>query len=86
VSCSELDTLVEIASTKAGVHGARMTGGGFGGCTINRVEASMAETFVQQVRQEYQQHTGLRSKIHIYEASQGAQAAELEAKPVRSFS
>ncbi len=86
VSCSELDILVEIASTKAGVHGARMTGGGFGGCTINLVEASMAEDFVQQVRQEYEQNTGLRSKIHIYEASQGAQASELEAKLVRSVS
>jgi galactokinase len=86
VSCSELDILVEIASTNASVYGARMTGGGFGGCTINLVEATMAEAFVQQVRQEYEQNTGLRSKIHIYEASQGAQAAELGAKPVRSFS
>jgi galactokinase len=86
VSCTELDILVEIASSKAGVYGARMTGGGFGGCTINLVEASMVDDFVQQVRQEYEQNTGLHSKIHIYEASQGAQAAELEARPVRTFS
>jgi galactokinase len=86
VSCAELDVLVEIASSKAGVYGARMTGGGFGGCTINLVEASMADDFVRQVRQEYEQNTGLRSKIHIYEASQGAQAAELEAKSAQTFS
>jgi len=86
VSCTELDILVEIASSKAGVYGARMTGGGFGGCTINLVEASMADAFVQQVREEYQQNTGLLSKIHIYDASQGAQVAALEAKPVRTFS
>jgi galactokinase len=86
VSCAELDVLVEIASSKAGAYGARMTGGGFGGCTINLVEASMADDFVRQVRQEYEQNTGLRSKIHIYEASQGAQAAELEAKSAQTFS
>ena len=40
VSCKELDTLVEIATSVEGVHGSRMTGGGFGGCTVTLVETS----------------------------------------------
>jgi hypothetical protein len=44
-SCSELDTLVEIASGISGCYGARMTGGGFGGCTVNLVEESKASNF-----------------------------------------
>ena len=46
-SCSELDTLVEIASGISGCYGARMTGGGFGGCTVNLVEESKAQQFRQ---------------------------------------
>ena len=44
-SCSELDTLVEIATELPGCYGARMTGGGFGGCTVNLVDESKADQF-----------------------------------------
>ena len=47
-SCSELDTLVEIASSLSGCYGARMTGGGFGGCTVNLVEESQSDQFRQR--------------------------------------
>jgi len=71
VSCRELDLMVEIASEKRGVLGARMTGGGFGGCTVNLVEASEAEEFRENVRTEYEGKTGLRPDILICEASEG---------------
>jgi galactokinase len=76
VSCPELDLMVEIASAKPGVYGARMTGGGFGGCTINLVEASKAEAFRESVGVEYDSKTGLRPEIHICEPSHGAQAMD----------
>ena len=74
VSCSELDDMVEIASRQRGVFGARMTGGGFGGCTINLVAADDALEFQRVVAAEYEKVTGLKPDIYICEASQGAQA------------
>jgi galactokinase len=86
VSCPELDLMVEIASAKPGVYGARMTGGGFGGCTINLVEASKAKAFRESVGVEYDSKTGLRPEIHICEPSQGAQAMDPTEHSVRSAS
>jgi galactokinase len=74
VSCSELDDMVEIASRQRGVFGARMTGGGFGGCTINLVDADDALEFQRAVAAEYEKVTGLKPDIYICEASQGAEA------------
>jgi galactokinase len=59
VSCAELDFMVELANQQAGVYGARMTGGGFGGATINLVEASSAEAFAESVANVYQKETGI---------------------------
>jgi len=84
VSCPELDLMVEIASAKPGVYGARMTGGGFGGCTINLVEASKAKAFLESVGAEYESKTGLRPEIYICEASQGAQAMDPKQETIRS--
>jgi len=56
VSCPELDTLVELARPLAGVLGSRMMGGGFGGCTINLVEAEHEAAFVAAMQQGFQQH------------------------------
>ena len=86
VSCPELDLMVEIASAKPGVYGARMTGGGFGGCTINLVEASKAKAFRESVGVEYDSKTGLRPEIHICEPSQGAQAMDPTEHSVRPAS
>lgn len=63
VSCAELDLMVDIARSLPGVYGARMMGGGFGGCTINLVEASRAEAFAQAMADRYRTATGLTPSI-----------------------
>jgi len=72
VSCRQLDVMVEAARQVSGVYGARMTGAGFGGCTVNLVQAEQAETFRRQVAAEYTQRTGLLSSIYICAAEDGA--------------
>ncbi|HLZ92238.1 MAG TPA: galactokinase [Candidatus Acidoferrum sp.] len=76
ISCRELDTMVEIAGRQRGVYGARMTGGGFGGCTINLVDLEQAAEFRERVSTEYEAAIGLRPDIYICEASQGAELLE----------
>ena len=71
ISCAELDTLVEIASLQPGVIGARMTGGGFGGCTINLVRADAANAFKHAVAIEYQTRTNIYPDIYVLSASEG---------------
>lgn len=73
VSCKELDLMVEIASQAAGVFGARMTGGGFGGCTINLVAAESVDSFKQVVAGSYEQATGLEPQIYACSPAQGAE-------------
>jgi len=77
VSCNELDTMAEIAAAQPGVIGARMTGGGFGGCTINLVKSSAVEAFRQNVAAEYLARTGLKPEIYVTPASDGARQVEL---------
>ena len=72
VSCDELDLMVNLAGQPAGVYGARMTGGGFGGCTINLVSAENVDDFRQAVTSGYQQATGYTPEIYICSASAGA--------------
>ena len=71
VSCRELDIMVDLALTQRGIFGARMTGGGFGGCTINLVDASQAESFRRQVAPAYEKATGLKPQIYISAAADG---------------
>ena len=80
VSCRELDAMVEIAVRQQGVYGARMTGGGFGGCTINFVDVEHATEFQRRVAAEYESTIGLRPDIYICEASQGAELVEAMAE------
>jgi galactokinase len=75
-SCRELDILVAIASLQKGVLGARMTGGGFGGCTINLLKEEFVPRFIQSVEEEYFKHTGLRSQILSMKAADGAGLAK----------
>ncbi len=63
VSCKELDTLVKIASQTEGVAGARMTGVGLGGCTINLVKTDAITGFQQKIMQNYNQETGLEASV-----------------------
>ena len=72
ISCRELDILVEIARKINGVLGARMTGGGFGGSTVNLVKRDCLEEFKEKISTEYQQKTGIELKILVSEASEGA--------------
>jgi galactokinase len=77
VSCRELDLMTEIAVAQRGVIGARMTGGGFGGCTINLVEASAVDEFKRQVSAQYYAKTGQRPEIYVSSASEGAQQMDV---------
>lgn len=78
VSCHELDIMVELAMRQPGVLGARMTGGGFGGCTINLVSANESDRFCRCVAAGYEAATGHRPDIYVCEASQGVGIAEAE--------
>lgn len=71
VSCPELDALVEIASDFEGCIGARLTGAGFGGCTVNLVEQSKAEAFVQYLSEEYLRKTRLKAAVFVTHANRG---------------
>ena len=72
VSCVELDTMVAAAQECPGLVGARMTGGGFGGSTINLVHAREAEAFAGQLAAAYQKATGIEPAISITQAADGA--------------
>jgi len=72
VSTPELDWLVEFASRQPGVIGARMMGGGFGGCTIALVEAAEVEQFSASIRDEYARTTGWVADVFVSEPSDGA--------------
>ena len=72
VSCRELDIMVEVADGLPGYYGGRMTGGGFGGSTINLVEATDAESFADQISGRYQKATGIKPAVYICSAADGA--------------
>ncbi|MFN8631032.1 MAG: galactokinase [Chloroflexota bacterium] len=72
VSSPELDTLVEIARATPGVIGARLTGAGFGGCTINLVRRDAVPALRENVLRDYPARTGLTPRVFEVEASEGA--------------
>jgi galactokinase len=72
VSCAELDLMVELARVQPGVFGARMTGAGFGGCTINLVDAPHVNQFRHEVAAAYHEATGITPEIYVCRAVQGA--------------
>lgn len=72
VSTPELDTLVEITRQLPGCFGSRLTGAGFGGCTISLVEEAKAREFIQGLKDEYQQETGRQAQVYSCKASDGA--------------
>jgi galactokinase len=76
VSCDELDLMVELASAREGVVGARMTGGGFGGCTVNLVNKESVADFVEKVAVGYLKKTGITPEIYVCEAADGASKVE----------
>jgi galactokinase len=74
VSLPELDHLVEIARGLPGIYGARLTGAGFGGCTVNLVASEEAGAFMQGLQAGYLKKTGKEAKVYLCHASQGADA------------
>jgi galactokinase len=76
-SCKELDILVELARKQPGCFGARLTGGGFGGCTVNLVAVANVEAFTEAMRAGYLEATGITAEIYTSRASDGARAITL---------
>lgn len=75
-SCAEADLMVELAQEIPGLIGARLTGGGFGGCTINLVEQSQARPFAAELGRRYAARTSIVPEIHVCHASDGARRLE----------
>jgi galactokinase len=73
-SCQEVDVLVELAMQQESCFGARITGGGFGGCTVNVVRADGAEEFVETLKREYAAKTGIVAECFVCAPSDGALA------------
>lgn len=71
VSCDELDILVAEAKKIEGVIGSRMTGGGFGGCTVSIVHQSIVETFKHEVGYNYTKQTGINPVFYVAEIGDG---------------
>ena len=76
VSSAELDALVEIAMKAPGVVGARMTGAGFGGCTLTLVHDGSADALAAGLTSEYTARTGLVAKVWTVRAVDGADVVE----------
>ena len=71
VSCPEIDVLVEIAWATKGVIGSRITGGGFGGCTVSIVKNEAVDELKRRVEIEYPKKTGLDSEVYIVDIGDG---------------
>lgn len=71
VSCPELDILVDIARQQPGVLGARMMGGGFGGCTINLVQEDVLDDFRKLITKQYKARTGKDTYLHVCKIQDG---------------
>jgi galactokinase len=75
VSCAELDAVVEIArdiGPKGGVHGCRMTGGGFGGCTVALVRTDAVAAITKRISGDYQRKTGIEAALFVSRPATGA--------------
>jgi galactokinase len=80
VSCAELDLMVEIANKQKGTLGARMTGGGFGGCTINLVDSLSTEEFGKNIARAYEDAAELMPEIYVW--TPAGPAGPVAAEPV----
>jgi galactokinase len=71
-SCEECDLLVELAQKLPGFLGSRLTGGGFGGCTVSLVEAEAADGFAAELKAQYKERQGVTADIFVCEIADGA--------------
>jgi galactokinase len=76
VSCDELNAMVVCAQREDTCYGARMTGGGFGGCAVALVRADTAQTFATTVAACYQETTGIKPNVYVCSATNGAEVIE----------
>lgn len=72
VSCEEIDILVDLAWTLPGVIGSRITGGGFGGCTVSIVKNEAVDTFTESIGQAYKEKVGHEAEFYIVDIGDGA--------------
>ncbi|NIA12846.1 MAG: galactokinase [Nitrospiraceae bacterium] len=72
ITCPELDAMTAIARAIPGCHGARMTGAGFGGCTVNLVETNTLDQFGERLMAEYTAHTGIEGEMIVSSPAEGA--------------
>lgn len=72
VSCEEIDILVDLAWTLPGMIGSRITGGGFGGCTVSIVKNDSVDTFTESIGQAYKEKVGHEAEFYIVDIGDGA--------------
>jgi len=72
-----LDLLVDLALEQEGVLGARMTGAGFGGCTVNLIEKNYIIAFKESIKNKYKKMTGINPDIYLTPPAEGAKVLEL---------
>lgn len=77
-SCKELDIMMECAEGIDGLYGRRLSGGGFGGCTVNLVAADRAESFAEELAKRYKEESGIDAEMHICRAWDGAHAVKID--------
>jgi galactokinase len=78
ISREEMDQMVSIAQEQPGCYGARMTGGGFGGCAIALVAEDLVELFRSEVARRYFDKTGLEAKVYLTHATNGTSFEEYQ--------
>lgn len=72
VSCEEIDILVDLAQAMPGVIGSRITGGGFGGCTVSIVKNDTVDAFIREIGKTYQEKVGHEAEFYVVEIGDGA--------------
>ena len=74
VSCKEIDILVDLAQAMPGVMGSRITGGGFGGCTVSIVKNEAVDTFISEIGKAYREKVGHEAEFYVVDIGDGAGA------------
>lgn len=72
VSCEEIDILVDLAWKIPGVVGSRITGGGFGGCTVSIVKNDAVDTFIETIGKQYKEKVGHEAEFYVVAIGDGA--------------